>query len=243
MVSNVVSLEIIIPVYNEGENIVAVLDSFKSSVRTKFRVLICYDHDDDNTLPAIKNYSAEFEILLIKNKTKGLHGAVMTGFNSSNAECVIVFPADDTYNASILDEMYYKFEEGCEIFSASRFMKGGCMEGCPWLKSVFVRTASFTLYWFSSIPIRDASNGFRLFSRKILNTILIESSHGPSYSLELLVKTHRLGMKIEEVPSSWFERTKGKSRFQVLRWLPYYVRWYLYGLASSWFGHKTVKQK
>ena len=117
------------------------------------------------------------------------------------------------------------------------------MAGCPWLKSVLVRTASFTLYWFSSIPIRDASNGFRLFSRKILNTILIESSHGPSYSLELLVKTHRLGMKIEEVPSSWFERTKGKSRFQVLRWLPYYVRWYLYGLASSWFGHKTVKQK
>lgn len=241
--SNVVPLEIIIPVYNERENIAAVLDSLKNSVRTKFRVIICYDHDNDNSLPIIRNYSAEFEILMIKNRTKGIHGAIMTGFESSNAECIIVFPADDTYNASILDEMYYKFEEGCEIVSASRFIKGGSMKGCPWLKSFFCRTASLTLYLFSSIPVRDASNGFRLFSRKILNTILIESKDGPSYSLELLVKAHRLGMKIGEVPALWIQRTEGESRFQLLRWIPYYLRWYFYGLASFWLGHKNVKKK
>jgi dolichol-phosphate mannosyltransferase len=243
MESDIVKLDIIIPVYNEEKNIVEVLDSFKKYVHTKFRVLICYDHDNDNTLPVIKEYSSEFKIIPIKNKGKGVHGAILTGFDSSDAECVIVFPADDTYNASILDKMYEKFREGYDIVAASRFMKGGRMEGCPWLKSVLVRTASFTLFWFSSIPIRDASNGFRLFSRRNLDTILIESRHGFTYSLELLVKTHRLKWKIGEVPSSWIERTKGGSRFQVIQWLPHYVRWYLYGFATTWLRIKNVKQK
>jgi dolichol-phosphate mannosyltransferase len=124
MGSNLVPLDIIIPVYNEGQNIVDVLDSFKIYVHTKFRVLICYDHDNDNTLPVIKAYSSEFKIIPIKNKGKGVHGAIITGFDSSIAECVIVFPADDNYNAPILDKMFDKFREGNDIVAASRFMKG-----------------------------------------------------------------------------------------------------------------------
>ena len=243
MESNVIPLDIIIPVYNEGQNIVDVLDSFKIYVHTKFRVLICYDHDNDNTLPVIKAYSSEFKIITIKNKGKGVHGAIITGFDSSIAECVIVFPADDNYNAPILDKMFDKFREGNDIVAASRFMKGGRMEGCPLLKSVLVRTASFTLFWFSSIPIQDASNGFRLFSRRTLDTILIESKLGFTYSLELVVKTNRLNWKIGEVPSLWIERTKGVSRFRVIHWLPHYIRWYIYGLGTTWLQLKNVKQK
>jgi len=243
MESNLVPLDIIIPVYNEGQNIVDVLDSFKIYVHTKFRVLVCYDHEKDNTLPVIKAYSSEFKIITIKNKGKGVHGAIITGFDSSRAECVIVFPADDTFNAPILDKMHDKFREGNDVVVASRFMKGGRREGCPLLKSALVRTASFTLFWFSSIPIRDASNGFRLFSRRTLDTILIESKLGFTYSLELVVKTNRLNWKIGEVPSSWIERTKGVSRFRVIQWLPHYIRWYLYGLGTTWLQLKNVKQK
>ncbi len=55
----------------------------------------------------------------------------MSGFEESTAPAVLVFPADDTYNAGILDEMFQKFQEGSEIVVASRFMPGGCMEGVP----------------------------------------------------------------------------------------------------------------
>ena len=55
------------------------------------------------------SYSSEFKIITIKNKGKGVHGAIITGFDSTLADCVIVFPADDTYNAPILDKMYDKF--------------------------------------------------------------------------------------------------------------------------------------
>ena len=94
-------------------------------------------------------------------------------------------------------------------------MKGGSMKGCPLIKSVLVRLASSTLYLFSSIPVKDASNGFRLFSRKLIEEVEIESKVGFAYSLELLVKCNRLKMKIVEIPAKWEERSVGESSFKI----------------------------
>ena len=94
------------------------------------------------------------------------------------------------------------------------------------------------LHYFSSIPVRDASNGFRLFSRKLLNSVKIESNLGFAYSLELLAKCNRMGLKIKEIPAQWEERSKGSSRFKILKWLPDYLRWYFYGLGTTWLRKK-----
>jgi hypothetical protein len=58
-------------------------------------------------------------------------------------------------------------------------------------------------------------------------------NQGFCYSIELLVKAHRLGWKIGEVPVQWFERRHGESRFRVLEWLPAYLRWYGYAFATT----------
>ena len=97
-----------------------------------------------------------------------------------------------------------------------------------------------TLYKFSSIPIEDASNGFRLFSSKLLNSVKIESELGFAYSLELLVKAERMKFKITQVPSIWEERSKGQSRFKVYKWLKQYLIWYFYGMRTSWFNEKKI---
>jgi dolichol-phosphate mannosyltransferase len=236
-------LDIVIPVYNEGANITAVLDALRSSVSTPFRVLICYDSESDNTLDALKSYSpGTCEMELVQNCGKGAHGAIMSGFSASTAAAVVVYPADDTYNAGILDSMYQQFERGCAIVAASRFIPGGCMERCPWLKAVLVRLCAYTLYHFAGLSTHDASNGFRLFSRQVLEQIEVESTRGFTYSIELVVKAHRLGWKVGEVPARWFERSHGSSRFRVLPWLPAYLRWYFYAFETTYLrrGPKTV---
>lgn len=234
-------LDIIIPVYNEGENIIGVMDALKTSVKTSFRVLICYDRDDDNTLNALRSYHDPcFEIVTVKNRGKGAHGAVITGFETSSAEAVLVFPADDTYNAGIIDPMFSMFRTGCDIVAASRFMPGGCMEGAPWLKDLLVRVSAFTLYHLARLPVHDASNGFRLFSRRVLEEIEIESSEGFVYSIELLAKCHRLGWKTGEIPAKWYERASGKSRFRLLNWVPSYLRWYFYIFMTTCFHRKKI---
>jgi dolichol-phosphate mannosyltransferase len=227
-------LDILIPVYNEGAGILPVLESLKKQVRTPFRVLLCYDREDDSTLAAVRGAPAyPFEIELVKNRGTGAHGAVVTGFQDSAAPAVLVYPGDDDYNAGRVDAMVAEFRKGCEIVAASRFMPGGAMEGCPWLKAMLVRGSAFALYHMARVPTHDASNGFRLFSRRVIETIPIESSAGFTYSIELLAKCHRLGWKIGEVAVEWYERKSGESRFRVLKWLPEYLQWFFYCFATA----------
>jgi dolichol-phosphate mannosyltransferase len=239
-------LEIVIPVYNEGANILRVLDSLRAHVRTPFRVLICYDHDDDDTLTALRAAGVgNLDVRLVKNRGRGALGAVLTGFEESRAPAVLVIPADDDDNAPHVDAMVDAFRDHCMIVSGSRFLPGGCMVGCPWLKATLVRSSAWALHTFARLPSRDPSNGLRLFSREVLETIPIESTLGFAYSIELLVKCHRLGWKVGEVPVSWYERRAGQSRFRVLRWLPQYLRWFFYAFATTYLrrGPDTVTLK
>mgnify|MGYP001429198078 FL=1 len=233
------SLEIIIPVYNEGKNIIKVFDHLQINIKNKFIILLCYDHEDDDLflyLNELKKKNINFK--LIKNKFFGPCGAVKTGFLFSDADIKIVYPVDDLINGNIIDKMVQNYNEGYDIVAPSRFMKGGSMKKCPLVKSILVRFASFTLYHLSSIPIEDASNGFRLFSKKILNKYEIESKLGFAYSLELLVKAHRDGFKITQIPSSWEERELGKSKFRILKWIKEYLKWYFYGLRTNFIINK-----
>jgi dolichol-phosphate mannosyltransferase len=241
-------LDIVIPVYNEGRNIVATLAALKRSVTTPARVLICYDHAEDDTLPAIRANAqahAGLAVEFVRNRGRGAHAAVMTGFAASTAPFVLMYPADDDTNAAMLDRMVALARAGCDIVCASRFMPGGAMVGCPLLKAVLVRSANFTLRHVARLPTTDASNGFRMFSRRVVERIPVESDAGFCYSIELLVKAHRLGWRIAEVPVRWFERRHGASRFQVIKWLPAYLRWYAYAFATTFLRRppRTVTLK
>lgn len=236
------TLDIVIPVYNEGENITPVLDSFLESVRTPFRVLICYDRETDTTLPALAAWPrrSSMQVELVQNRGRGVHEAIMTGLSRTTAPWILTYTADDTFNAPIVDEMVRRAESGCDIVSASRFIPGGCMEGAPWLKGTLVRISSFTLYYLAGLPSRDATNGLRLFSRRVIERIPIESTAGFCYSIELLAKCHRLRWPVGEVPALWYERTAGESRFRVMKWLPHYLRWYFYAFATTWLRARDV---
>jgi len=241
-------LDIVIPVYNEGDNIAPTLRALAHNVKAPLRVLICYDREDDNTLPAIaaiRGTLGGMAIENVRNKGRGAHGAVLSGFAASTAAYAVVLPADDDYNAGMLDALVAKAQSGCDIVCASRFMPGGGMHGCPWLKALLVRVGNFTLYHLARLPTRDASNGLRLFSRRVLDRIRIESTRGFCYSIELLVKCHRLRWPVGEVPAQWYERAHGTSRFQVIKWLPDYLRWYFYAFATTYLrrGAASVPMK
>ena len=241
---NEIKLDIIIPVFNE-ESISCLFQLLEKNVRTSFNVLICVDSLDDKTLISFDSNNFLFDINIVLNKGKGVHSAIMTGFEKSNAEAIMVYPADDLINTKIIDKMYQSFLEGNDVVVASRFIKGGTMKGCPLLKNVLVRCGSFTLYLFSCIPVMDASNGFRLFSRKLIDYVEIESNKGFTYSIELLVKARRLRLSISEIPARWEERETGKSNFKLFYWLHEYLKWYFYGLSTFWLRKKprTVERK
>lgn len=240
MAKSDLSIDILIPVFNEGETILKTIELLKQNIKSNYKIHILYDFDEDTSVKAIQKSDFLNEISFIRNYGAGPCQAIKSGFENTNADCVIVFPADDFENTKIIDSMFFEFERGNEVVVASRFMKGGSMKGCPLIKSILVRLASFSLFYLSSIPVKDASNGFRLFSRRCLDKINIESEHGFTYSIELLVKCHRLKWNISEVPSNWIERSEGVSNFKISKWIKHYIKWYFYGLSTSWLNKKIT---
>jgi len=233
--------DILIPVFNEGETVVKTLNNIISIVKYNYQILICYDFDEDNTLESVKkNFPNNSRIRFVKNFSQGFNNALISGFRKSKAEAILIFMADDHINHNLINLCYEKYKEGYQVVCPSRFVKGGKMIGNPFLKATLTRIVSFFLFYFTSFPIKDSTNSFRLFSRKLIDEIEIESQKGFTLSLELTAKAHRLGYKIIEIPTTWMERKKGKSRFKLISFILPYTRWLFYIIKTSIF-YKNAK--
>ena len=97
---------------------------------------------------------------------------------------------------------------------------------------IMSRTAGLTLHWFGGVATHDPTNNFKLYSRRFLDSVAVESRAGFELALELTVKATLAGRRVAEVPTTWRDRTAGKSNFKLRRWLPHYVRWYVRAFAG-----------
>ena len=75
-----------------------------------------------------------------------MHSAILTGFDESKSDALLVYPADDFINTQIIDKMYGYFLKGYHVVVASRFIKGGSMRNCPFPKNLLVRLGNFSLF-------------------------------------------------------------------------------------------------
>ena len=225
-------LDIIVPVFREEGNISKTIEEIFKISEMNFRILVVYDFDEDPTIQVIKNNFDKSQIIYLKNKYQGLNGAIKTGFENIQSKATLLYPADDHENFNLIAKMFYKFCEGYDIVCASRFIDGGSYEGAPLVKRLIVKFVSFTLTNFTTLPTKDATNGFRLFSKSIVEKFPIESKKGFTFSIELLAKAYRYNYKITELPEKWPVRTSGESKFSYYT-IPFYLKWYLYILMST----------
>ena len=89
-----------------------------------------------------------------------------------------------------------------------------------------------TLHWFAGVPTHDPTNNFKLYSRRFLDAVTIESTAGFELALELTVKATQQGLPVAEIPTTWRDRTAGKSNFKLRKWLPNYLHWYRVAFMS-----------
>jgi len=229
-------LDILIPVYNEDEVIVKTLNQILANVKCNYEIFICYDYEDDPTLKIINNnFNKNSKISFIKNNSRGFNQALISGIKKTHGDAILIYMADDHENFNLIDICYDKFNHGYNLVCPSRFVEGGKMEGNAFLKEILTRLASFFFKYFTTFPIKDSTNAFRLFSRSLLKEINFESDKGFTLSLEITAKAHRMGLKMIEIPSIWIERKQGESRFKIFSFLPPYMKWLFYIIKTSIF--------
>lgn len=230
---NLPEVDFIIPVFNEGRNILATLDAIYDQVDVAKHVSIVYDFEEDDTLPVVCPLLARYAGLeLVRNMFgRGVVNAVRTGIRAVQSDIVVVTMADLSDDLALVPEMLRLIaSEHYDVVCASRYMRGGQQIGGPWLKSFLSRAAGLSLRFLTRFPTHDATNSFRAYRRSVLQSMTIESDGGFEYTLEITAKAVAAGYKIAEIPSVWRDRTAGKSKFRLRKWLPKYLRWYFYAL-------------
>jgi len=221
-------LNIVIPVYNEGDNIARVHSEISTKIKAPHRTFVVYDFDEDNTLPVARSLQENDKTLfLVKNsRGRGVLNAMKSG------PCLVVM-GDLSDDLAGVDAMVEKYQQGFKVVCGSRYMKGGRQEGGPLLKRTLSRLAGVSLNWFFRFPVHDVTNNFKLYDKALLDEVGIESEGGFEMAMEITVKAVRKGYPVTEVPTVWKDRSAGQSRFKLWKWLPHYLRWYFYALGFN----------
>lgn len=237
-------LSIIIPVYNEGSNFRQLWSEVTRLIKAGFTAYVVYDFDEDDTVPvvaAIANWG-EPRLHMVKNQRgRGVVPAILTGFDVAPDGPVLVVMADLSDDLTQVDRMLALYDQGFHVIVGSRYMKGGRLIGGPFFKQLLSRMAGVSLFWLRGLPTHDATNAFKIYDHAMLKSFNVESRGGFELNLELTVKAFLGGYRITEVPSTWRDRSRGQSRFRLWKWLPHYMRWYLYAFRSKVPVHESCK--
>jgi dolichol-phosphate mannosyltransferase len=233
-------ISLVVPVYNEADNIEPFLRDAEKAVQEPHEILIVYDFSEDNTLPAIAAMKPPCPSVRLVHNTlgRGVLQAIKAGFQASRGDVVVVMMADRSDDPQAVSAMARLVREGADVVAGSRYVRGGRQEGGPLLKRTLSRLAGMSLHYLAGLPIHDATNNFRAYSRRTIEQIAIEGEAGFAVALELTLKAHWRGWRVAEVPTTWRDRTAGQSRFRLWAWLPHYLRWYWRALAQAWFGSR-----
>jgi dolichol-phosphate mannosyltransferase len=229
---------VVVPVFNEAANIGNLCQTALRELPGNYELLICYDFDGDSTLPALAALPADQKpasLRLVKNSLgKGVRYAIEAGMRAAAAPVVLVTMADLSDSLNRVEEMVNRAAAGVDVVCGSRYMKGGKQIGGPKLKGFLSRGAGLSLYWLTGLPTHDPTNSFKAYRKEFLDVTPIESTAGFCLGLELTVKAHFSGRRVEEVPATWQDRTAGESRFKLMKWLPMYLHWYFLAFRKRW---------
>lgn len=235
-------VSVVIPAYNEGTDIVPVLDRLLESITLPCEVIVVVDFPEDTTVPAIAAYATREQPtvrVVVNDYGRGPAHAIRYGIHQATAPVVVVTMADGCDDPRQIDELTRLVRRGFVVAAASRYMPGGQQVGGPLLKRTLSRLAGRSLYRFARVGTRDATNSFKAYDRAFVERAGIESRQGFEIGLELTAKARRMRLPVAEVPTIWLDRSTGTSNFKMAKWLPEYLHWYrfAYGprleLASS----------
>ena len=210
---------VIIPTYNEKENIEAIIRA-ALSVDEAFDVLIVDDSSPDGTSDIVKRLIPEFngrlhlEIRTIKD---GLGRAYVHGFKwalANNFEYIFEMDADFSHNPKDLPRLYQALVEGADLAIGSRYSNGVNVVNWPMNRVLMSYFASKYVRVITNLPVHDATAGFVGYRAKVLQTLDLDKIQfkGYGFQIEMKYKTWIKKFKLKEVPIIFTDRTLGESK-------------------------------
>lgn len=212
---------IIIPTYNEKENIgilISMIDSYLTKEKIQYEIVIVEDNSPDGTRLVVEQMikllgNSKLKLLNRSGKL-GLGTAYIDGFNCTDGDYVFLMDADFSHHPKFLIDYIKKSENTkADIITGSRYIKGGGVNGWGVTRKLISRGANFFASFFLNPKVSDLTGSFRLYKRSIFTELLKEVNNvGYAFQMEIMVRAQYKNMKIEEVPITFVDRIYGESK-------------------------------
>jgi dolichol-phosphate mannosyltransferase len=210
---------VIIPTYNEIENIEEIINAV-FSLKTEFHVLIVDDNSPDGTALKVKELQEQFGdklFLEVRQKKSGLGTAYVYGFRwalEREYEYVFEMDADFSHNPKDLVKLFKACEKGADVAIGSRYSTGVNVVNWPLSRVLLSYFASVYVKFITGMKIHDATAGFICYRREVLETIKLDRIKFIGYAFQIEMKYRAFVQKfnIVEVPIVFTDRTKGQSK-------------------------------
>ncbi len=210
---------VIIPTYNEKENIENIINVV-IGMQLNFHVLIIDDNSPDGTAAIVKSLFEKYPGVLFLEERKGKLGlgtAYIHGFKwalDKGYQFIFEMDADFSHNPSDLQNLYLACKNGADLAIGSRYVKGGAVENWPANRIALSKGASLYTRIITWMPVKDPTAGFVCYTKKVLEAMNLDgiSFVGYAFQIEMKFAAWKLGFKIAEVPITFKDRKLGVSK-------------------------------
>jgi dolichol-phosphate mannosyltransferase len=211
---------LIIPTYNEKENIANILQAV-FALKQNFHVLIIDDGSPDGTANIVKSLFAKYpgQLFLEERIGKlGLGTAYIHGFHwalDKGYRFIFEMDADFSHSPHDLDKLYQACKTGnADVAIGSRYVKNGRIENWPWSRVSISKGGALYTRMITWIPVKDPTAGFVCYKREVLEAINLDEITfvGYAFQIEMKFAAWKLGFKIKEVPITFVDRQFGASK-------------------------------
>jgi len=210
---------VVVPTYNEKENISKILESILALKIKDLDALVVDDDSPDGTAKIVEEISKKEPNvhLLLRKALKGRGAAGKDGFRyalNHGADYIIEMDADFSHDPKYIPDFLDAVKD-CDVVLGSRFVKGGKDVGRGIIRQLISLLGNIYVRKALGIKIHDCSSGYRCFRRKVLETINLDNtvSLGPAVVHEFLYKSILYGFKIKEIPIVFVDRRHAHSKF------------------------------
>ena len=257
LVSDIIDLTVVIPTYNESENILGLLESIREKIPPSLstEIIVVDDNSPDSTGQLADSFSqalmkgnvvgtdsegkgqTQFSLSVIhRDGKKGLVSAIMDGIRSSKGQNILVMDADLSHSPDVIPRMVRELSSPTtDIVVASRYIRGGSIIGWPFKRRLISKGAVKIAQYGLGLnkKVTDPMSGFFALKRHIIENLQIDSA-GYKILLEILVKSNHA--RVKEIPYTFTNRTAGKSKLDntVIRdYIKAVYHLYRYGRTSG----------
>jgi dolichol-phosphate mannosyltransferase len=211
---------VVIPTYNEKDNILNILQAI-FALPGDFHVLVIDDGSPDGTAQIVKDHQFQYAHRLFLEERKGKLGlgtAYIHGFKwaiEREYDFIFEMDADFSHNPADLPRLYNACKnEGADLAVGSRYVKNGGVVNWPKNRIALSKGGSLYTRIITWMPVKDPTAGFVCYKREVLETINLDEIHfvGYAFQIEMKFAAWKLGFKIKEVPIIFQDRTFGSSK-------------------------------